>query len=543
MAVVVTDLRTTRDKADATTNWVGSVSPSLFTSAPDPVEATGHLGQVISTAFGYLVHAPGGSINLTNTIVYVWVLPGPAMAALASNGFGIVLSDGTNIIQFNLGGSDVAAFRHNSGVPAYQCLALDTGNLPASTRAHAGTVGGLNLSAITGIGSGFTTTLKAVGGVANCFTDAVRYGNGGLRITGGTSGTPGKFDEIAAEDALTSTGKALGICRRLASGLYGLQGSLTFGEATGSNSSWFEETDVTVVFEARNFVTTRNRIVIQDNGAGTTTFKMGVKVGSGSIAVGSNGCSLIAPTGVGAEFDAATDTDVTDVFIYGTTFTGFTNGIKLRSVHEAIGCIFAASGTIEGAATMVNSSVVGSTAARAMLWNVNVDTAGRLDGVAFTSGGTGHALELGASCPSNITLSDVLFTGYGADGTTNASIYNNSGKAITINISGGTTPTVRNGTGASTTINNSVTLTIAANVSLVGAEIRIYDLDASGNDLGTELAGTETSASATFPFSGSAGNEVWVQIMLTGYEEFGQEVTVPASNGTFNALLRLDPNI
>jgi hypothetical protein len=70
----------------------------------------------------------------------------------------------------------------------------------------------------------------------------------------------------------------------------------------------------------------------------------------------------------------------------------------------------------------------------------------------FVSAGTGHAIELGASTPSSITLSGHGYSGYAVvDGTTgNEVIYNNSGKSITINISGGATPTIRNGTGAST---------------------------------------------------------------------------------------------
>lgn len=83
-----------------------------------------------------------------------------------------------------------------------------------------------------------------------------------------------------------------------------------------------------------------------------------------------------------------------------------------------------------------------------------------------------------------------------------------------------------------------VILTIAAQVSLVGAEIRIYDLDNSpAGSLGTELAGIESCGDATFPYIGAAGNSVWVQIMLVGYREFGQSLVFPASNSTFTAVL------
>jgi hypothetical protein len=86
------------------------------------------------------------------------------------------------------------------------------------------------------------------------------------------------------------------------------------------------------------------------------------------------------------------------------------------------------------------------------LWNVNLDPAGYLDGCSFSMGAGGHGIELGPNTPGTIDFNDINFNGYGADGSVDAALYNNSGKAITINVNGGTTPTVRNGTGASTTI-------------------------------------------------------------------------------------------
>jgi hypothetical protein len=70
---------------------------------------------------------------------------------------------------------------------------------------------------------------------------------------------------------------------------------------------------------------------------------------------------------------------------------------------------------------------------------------------AFTSTGTGHAIEITATGTFDMTGN--TFTGYGADTTTDAAIYNNSGGAVTISIPlGGQVPTVRDGAGASTSI-------------------------------------------------------------------------------------------
>lgn len=166
---------------------------------------------------------------------------------------------------------------------------------------------------------------------------------------------------------------------------------------------------------------------------------------------------------------------------------------------------------------------------------------GKIKRCSFTSDGTGHAIEI--TTAGTYSFEGNQFAGYGAGGTTDAAIYNNSGGAVTLNISGGgSTPTVRNGAGASTTVNNAVTVTIDASVSLIGAEVRIYDLDGTLPNLGTELAGTESCATADFAFSATAGNQVWIQIMQTGFEEFGQSLTVPATNTTFPAPLSADVN-
>ncbi len=89
----------------------------------------------------------------------------------------------------------------------------------------------------------------------------------------------------------------------------------------------------------------------------------------------------------------------------------------------------------------------------------------------------------------------------------------------------------------------SVTLTISASADLTGSELRIYDLDnAPAGSLGTELSGSESAASAEYSFTGDAGNTVWVQIMKSGYEEFGQQLVLPNADGDFYALLRRELN-
>jgi hypothetical protein len=162
-------------------------------------------------------------------------------------------------------------------------------------------------------------------------------------------------------------------------------------------------------------------------------------------------------------------------------------------------------------------------------------------GCSFTGGG-GHAIRI--TTPGTYNFIGSVFTGFGADGSTGAAIFNDSAGEVILNISGGgNAPTYKNGTNATTTVNNNVTLAISAPVSLVGAEIRIYDMDNNpAGSLGTELAGTESHNASTYDFSGAAGNTVWIQIMLAGYEEFGQSTVMPSTSGGFTALVKKELN-
>lgn len=126
----------------------------------------------------------------------------------------------------------------------------------------------------------------------------------------------------------------------------------------------------------------------------------------------------------------------------------------------------------------------------------------------FISDGTGHAIEMTTS--GIYAFSGNTFTGYGSTGTTNAAVYNNSGGAVTLNISGGDSPTYYNGAGASTTVNSTI------NVTLTGltnpTEVRVYIVDTT-----TEIAGQENVTTGTFMFSYSASSSVDIRIFSVGY--------------------------
>jgi hypothetical protein len=552
MAITLTDNRTIISDADATTGWTGSNTVSLFTTDPDPVEVTGCLGMVVSntTQNAYFTLSP--SVDMSGGfIIYMWIFHRAILDTRTNGGLMIQIGDGTNRRGYHVAGADIAGFRHDTGPSLWMCLLLDTGNLPTQFTTFAGSAQP-NLTAINQVGIGFKTLAKAVGGATNCFWDLSRYGNpsstngAGMTVAGGSSGDPGTFLDLATADRSTASGDARGVVRELGAGLFGVQGQLIFGNSSGTSSSWFEDKNVAVAFESRGLTNDKYKITIVDNGVGTTTFRLGTKIGTGSDASGGDGCLIVIPTGVGGEFDAATDADVTDVFIYGSTFSGFTNGIKLRSGQEFIGCAVNASGTIDsGGATLVNSTIATSIDTSALLWNTNANTSGKLDGISFISTGTGHAIELGPNTPNEITFHGINFSGYAtSDGSTgNESLYNNSGKAITINIaSGGAVPTVRNGTNASTTIVASVPLNVKvidqANNPIQNAQVAIY-LTSNNTELVNDQTNVDGDVSGSFGGTTPAAIYIRVRKSSTG-TKYIPVLSVGTIGGTgFNATVTL----
>jgi hypothetical protein len=171
-----------------------------------------------------------------------------------------------------------------------------------------------------------------------------------------------------------------------------------------------------------------------------------------------------------------------------------------------------------------NINVTGVTAGN--YW-VSTATPNQFTDCEFTgSASTGHAIRITATGTFNLVGN--TFTGFGADGTTSAAIFNDSGGAVTLNISGGgNVPTVRNGTGASTTVNNVVTVKLTAKdantLAAIGNARVLMEADsvATGTHTGANNASILTDSSKTF-----TTNE------LVGYRIYN---TTDGSNGSITA--------
>lgn len=249
------DNRNILNEADATTGWTATDGPALFTADPSPIEATGCLAMQASNEVqdAYITitsddYSQGGTLS-------IWMTDRAAPNTTANVGIGIQLGDGTDRVAFAVGSDTVTGFRHDTGPVKWACFVLDPANLPADTALLAGVEANLTLTAITQVGVYFSTVVKSVGGADNVFWDIVRWADPGddVVIQGGTTaGAAGNGAEAAAVDRATGNQQAYGVIRELAAGVYGIQGNLTIGNSASATAQYWEETNVTYAWEARN---------------------------------------------------------------------------------------------------------------------------------------------------------------------------------------------------------------------------------------------------------------------------------------------------
>lgn len=365
---------------------------------------------------------------------------------------------------------------------------------------------------------GVQVNIGDVGGNAqNIILDQIHYGTSGLRWTGAS----GDIDEFRTYETTNDIGVLVS-----QNGVDFVYARLEIGSAT---STTFTDSGFTVIFP--------NQLLVSSTFMGLT-----FDLQHASTAVTLSNGTIQSSNVAGA-------TNRPDFIVTGTSGALTLNTVSLlgmRTVDLTSGCTING-GIIETLNLTQNGATIGAgvtirpntASGVAMLDDANFT---ELTDATFVQAGSGHAILIGTA--GTYTLDTLFFFGFGADGTNSAAIYNNSGGLVTLNITGGgDSPTVRNGAGASTTINNSVLLTIDAPVSLVGAEIRIYDLDNSpAGSFGTELSGTESNGTATYAYTGTAGNLIHIQIMLSGYVEFNRAFTMPTAAQTYTAQLVVDNN-
>ena len=546
MAVVIVDRRTVVDTSDTTTGWTGN---GFGVQNTDVAEGSGANAESINISSGSMYYTAGASVDLSNTLVYVFGFNNALQDTWDSSPppVGILIGDGTDRIAFNMAGSNKKVFAHSDGPVNWQSLVLDGSkaselNTAGLTFADSGSFVALNLSAITQFGCYFETLSKALGGGYNVSVDIIRYGNDGLYILGGSASNPGVCTNIAEGDRSIASLDAHGIFREYAPTAFGVQGPLTFGGEGSQTTSYFEDTGVVIVFEDRDI--SNDKYYFNIAGLSTTTnyFKLSdstittagpfVNCGMGSTSIDYLEFDAVSFVGLGGSITFPSDTNT------GAGRTHIVNGCSFNQCREIFPkSVVFTNNVISG----YGFTFVGVTTA-AVIIDEDANVSNWSD-LSFTSSGSGHAIGITTTGTYNFT--NISFSGYSGtpgsnlvpnSGSTGAAVYNNSGGIVTINVSGGTSPSVRNGVGSTTNVIASATVNITGLPVLTpgtdpGTEIRVFDRSTgistgpnrpgdSGIVAGistAEIAGTENHYTSTFSFSVGLGATFDVRILNERY--------------------------
>jgi hypothetical protein len=277
-------------------------------------------------------------------------------------------------------------------------------------------------------------------------------------------------------------------------------------------------------------------ITLISAGSGSTKFTDGIEIGTDDY--GKSGSVFRCIDQGAGVFDASgLATNNALLGLYDTRLKGFTGGVVIGNasslgdhvVHTAVmeGC-----GTVDFGPSLVRNVEIinssSSTAAAVMSPDSDIKD------VVFI-GNTGCPALQFTPYASAYSLYDIKFYGNTYD------LYNSNPALITVKQYEGSNATTYSG---NILLKSATDVRIEGTVSLVGAEVRIYDLNDPSGDFGTELAGVESCATSYFDFTEAPGNTVWIQILLQGYKEYGKKVLVPKElNYIFTADLQRDYNL
>jgi len=197
---------------------------------------------------------------------------------------------------------------------------------------------------------------------------------------------------------------------------------------------------------------------------------------------------------------------------------------------EILDCTFTRCNQVtQGGATFDGCTFSSATSAVSLL----VDDLDNIDNCNFLSDGSNHAIELTTDhAGGEYTIAGCTYTNYASvsGSTGNECLYNNSGGAVTINVNGGDSPTIRNGTSASTIVNNPKFFNFTLSPSVTGYEWRLYEVTAVGSlDGSVEMDGEEsaTDDNQEYAYNYAGDQPIAVQIIT---HSFGSEDDYVESN-------------
>jgi len=338
---------------------------------------------------------------------------------------------------------------------------------------------------VTQLGGGFTTTTSIMGSFNNVQIDQIVIGEG-IRADAGTIGTPNTFETVRAADEDTafygwwssSNGAVIG------------KGKLYIGPATGTATSVFNDSAFAVIFADELVATGFYEIVTRGTNTDVTWDLANISSANSanarwSLTIDSTTKTFLDTNGVWSGAD--------DLVLNSTTTLTGTSIIDSTRMTQ-------------NGATLDGISIIAANTADGVAF-IESDDPSKIKNSTFTFS-DGHAIEITAT--GTYAFESNSFTGYGTTTSTDAVIYNNSGGLVTLNITGtGGLVTYTNGSGASTVVNVSVSIEVNG---LTEGSYAVMIGDGGGEDGNELLSGYANSAGkVTGTFSGSTPQAVIVR--------------------------------
>lgn len=508
MANQITDNRTLINNADAVTNWTdvsgvgaGTLDNDTFT------QGTGSVTFNLTSAVQGLIYNIGSTVDMSGNHLYVWFNCAIAgkLDTLAGGGVRIRFAGPTitNYFEVFVAGSDT----YTGG---WKMFVVDVSDAAANPDATGGTppaATAIQRVGVVGDTNGFMSK-KA----DNFWVDAIwrlPASTPGIIVEGLDAGiSDWTWDDILT----TAVAGGWGTCVRGPGGSFVVNTPIRFGTNDASTHG-FSDTDKIILWDDQPVSSTLYGFDII-GGSGAQSFRLGAKTGTGDTATGGQGCVIAAISTGQRWYIDSDDANVDASQFYGCTFIHGGNFQLDNANVETISCSFTdcSSARVDNSLFQRNNIVDANTAD-----GVAFLTTDDLTDVKFCSFNfsDGHAVELTTPRVATQANKGNKFTGYGADGTNDAAIYNNTAGAVTINVTdSGDSPTIRNGASASTTINNAVNLTITCvdenSDPVQNVRVAIYRQD-NGVELMNELTDVNGIATETFNFLGNVDIDLEVR--------------------------------
>jgi hypothetical protein len=464
------------------------------------IEGSGSISKRISATLGAILFNYEASTDLSGSVIYAWinVSTPAALDTFAGGGIRMRFTGNTVTDWFDvfLEGSDT----YNGG---WLMLVVDVDDAKTASDAVNGTPPAT--TAIERVGIVFDVTGMAAGADDNCLVDAMwslAAATPGIIVAGQNASNPWTFEDIVQAADVADDTKAWGTCSRLSNGTIALNTPVQFGQ-DDSTQDEFEDFNEVIGFDL-NPVPDGFYGLSQVAGTGQSDVTMGIKTGSGDDATGAQG--IVVTSGGPRWFMDFNDPDIDSAGFYGCQlqhggdFLLDDVAVEVISTNY-IDCVYA---LISNSLQLRIASIAPATADGVAFMQTD-----QLDDIRYSRFEflDGHAIELVTPLDATqASVENVFDAGFGADGTNDAALYNNQAGAVVISRTGGTAPTVRNGTSASTTINATVNFELSNVVSGTTFNLDgIFTLATAGatwNDTGDSIIRMTASVPSSFATSG-----------------------------------------